>query len=620
MAARPPEECDLIMKGGVTSGIVYPPAVLELKDRYRFRSIGGASAGAIAAAVTAAAEYGREGGGFERLRRASGELAQEGFLKRLFQPAPALRPLFAVALDLAEQWPRRDKRTSRPAWRALRALAAALWRNDRGAVLGGAGLAALLAGGLGWLHARAARPEWLGRVLAAAVVIGLALVVVGGLAGGLRHLYRIATTGLPQNFHGLCPGLGQGALTNWLDGEIQKIAGLPVDGRALTFGDLREREIDLQMVTSNLAHHRPYLLPFDQGIFIFREEDCARLFPPRIVRQLVTEAPPSRSFALPEGHHFLPRRDRLPVIVATRLSLSFPILISAVPLYTISDAALRRKRRGEALVIDPDRGDLQRNWFSDGGISSNFPIHFFDRWLPSRPTFGITLASLPEDAFTTAAADELMPAYLSLGADEEDEAGEEAKELLRSVYLPRANSQVRPEWVPLESLPAFVYAIFATAQNFRDTTQAALPSYRERVVQIRLSDREGGLNLTMGREIIERVVDKGQRAGAALREFRFERHWWVRFRVLMSQLELELQRMEQKLEEDRMHYREILREQRPRSEGGESYPYDRPGSWAAEAEHRLGELRALVRGWGTNAFFAENPPRPEPALRVTPRI
>ena len=34
---HPTAECDLVMKGGITSGIVYPPAVLELAPRYRFR-------------------------------------------------------------------------------------------------------------------------------------------------------------------------------------------------------------------------------------------------------------------------------------------------------------------------------------------------------------------------------------------------------------------------------------------------------------------------------------------------------------------------------------------------------------------------------------------------------
>ena len=38
--------CNLVMKGGITSGIVYPPVVDELAKNYRFDHIGGASAGA----------------------------------------------------------------------------------------------------------------------------------------------------------------------------------------------------------------------------------------------------------------------------------------------------------------------------------------------------------------------------------------------------------------------------------------------------------------------------------------------------------------------------------------------------------------------------------------------
>lgn len=81
------EECDLVMKGGVTSGIVYPAIVLKLAKKYRFRSIGGTSAGAIAAAVTAAAEYGRDTGGFTKLKEISDQLSQENFLRNLFQPS-----------------------------------------------------------------------------------------------------------------------------------------------------------------------------------------------------------------------------------------------------------------------------------------------------------------------------------------------------------------------------------------------------------------------------------------------------------------------------------------------------------------------------------------------------
>ena len=35
--------CDVIMKGGITSGVVYPEALVRLSRKYRFKSIGGAS-------------------------------------------------------------------------------------------------------------------------------------------------------------------------------------------------------------------------------------------------------------------------------------------------------------------------------------------------------------------------------------------------------------------------------------------------------------------------------------------------------------------------------------------------------------------------------------------------
>jgi predicted acylesterase/phospholipase RssA len=55
-------QCDLVMKGGIASGLVYPKAIQELSTKFRFRDIGGTSAGAIAAVVTAAAEHGRRHG------------------------------------------------------------------------------------------------------------------------------------------------------------------------------------------------------------------------------------------------------------------------------------------------------------------------------------------------------------------------------------------------------------------------------------------------------------------------------------------------------------------------------------------------------------------------------
>ncbi len=63
------EETDMVMKGGITSGIVYPLAVCEMAKTKRFRNLGGSSAGGIAAAMAAAAELGRDAGGFNELAK-----------------------------------------------------------------------------------------------------------------------------------------------------------------------------------------------------------------------------------------------------------------------------------------------------------------------------------------------------------------------------------------------------------------------------------------------------------------------------------------------------------------------------------------------------------------------
>lgn len=70
--AIPARNCDIVMKGGITSGVVYPKAIAELAKEFRFKNVGGTSAGAIAAALAAAAEYARvsgKGAGFARLEQ-----------------------------------------------------------------------------------------------------------------------------------------------------------------------------------------------------------------------------------------------------------------------------------------------------------------------------------------------------------------------------------------------------------------------------------------------------------------------------------------------------------------------------------------------------------------------
>src|SRR5262249_60598377 len=79
--SKPP--CDLVMKGGITSGVVYPAAVLELAQTYRFRKIGGASAGGV---VGAAPPAGGGAGGGGRVPPPTGGGGEIG------QPGPPPRP------------------------------------------------------------------------------------------------------------------------------------------------------------------------------------------------------------------------------------------------------------------------------------------------------------------------------------------------------------------------------------------------------------------------------------------------------------------------------------------------------------------------------------------------
>jgi predicted acylesterase/phospholipase RssA len=108
----PPKDkfCDLVLKGGVTSGVVYPAAIVVLSKAYRFKSIGGTSIGAAGAALTAAAEYARRHGNeysFDQLgedltQAFSGQGDTPPLLPR-FQPAPGTRRLFNVFISSLER-------------------------------------------------------------------------------------------------------------------------------------------------------------------------------------------------------------------------------------------------------------------------------------------------------------------------------------------------------------------------------------------------------------------------------------------------------------------------------------------------------------------------------------
>jgi predicted acylesterase/phospholipase RssA len=531
-------ECDLVLKGGITSGVVYPQALERLAHDYRFRSIGGASAGAIAAGLAAAAEYRRQVAGDARgfsllneLPNVLGESKGENpLLLELFQPQARFRPFFRFLMAFARQSERSgDARALLVARGAVQNFPLHTWL---GAISGGA-LAALI--GLVGGHFTSAAGVLL------FVVGAVLLAVVGAALGALSGIWR-AVTELPLNGFGLCRGYdetpGVPQLTSWLHEQIQAAAGLSPE-KPLTFGQLREWGIALKVITSNLGYRAPHTVPFGEGeAWAFYDPRLwSALFPPEVMQHLVDASERCLDDARHENPKFadaielvqerhglliLPQ-DELPILVAVRLSLSFPVLLSAVPL---------------SFVDPPDRGSGKARscWLSDGGISSNFPVHFFDAPIPARPTFAINLEEVDDD----------FEGPLSWVAKTNQDG-------LRRPWV-----EMNPE-KGLSSLLAFLLAIFDTMQNWRDNSRLRLPGYRDRVAAVRLKPGEGGLNLNMTPARITDLAARGRAAADELAvHFNPERsselpsgvkttwdnHRWVRLLSALSGMETLLEEFE----------------------------------------------------------------------------
>ncbi len=487
---KPGRRCDVVMKGGITSGVVYPLGICRLAERFSLQNIGGTSAGAIAAALAAAAEYGRRRGtgtGFSELERLPDWLGRrpdgssDSNLFQLFQPQRSTRALFALLVAAI----------SNPGPTvAVEIVLSALRNWWLRAMLGAApGLAVLgvaffaLATDRGWLALLALFASALGSV---------ALMLIGALASVAFAVYRAAPSALARNGFGICSGISESSgsaapgdgvaqadggpvdgqpLTEWMHAVIAQASGVSV----LTFGDLwgagdGPREIDLAMITTCLTLGRPYRLPFaESDSFYFKESELRLLFPPDVVGHLISHS--SGAWTDPEHGRLraLPSPEGLPVVVAARLSLSFPLLLSTVPLYQ----------------LNADQ-TVTRCLFSDGGICSNFPIDFFDEALPRWPTFGINLAG-------------------PIGAD-----GKE-------VWMPDDNrSPIPAPSRKVAGVGGFAGAIRGAMQNWHDNQYVEQPGYRDRIVQVRFEEGEGGLNLNMPPTLIERLRDRGELAGAML--------------------------------------------------------------------------------------------------------
>jgi predicted acylesterase/phospholipase RssA len=617
--ANPRRLCDLVMKGGVTSGIVYPLAVSELAKVYSFKNIGGTSAGAIAAAAAAAAEYGRRRGlakatAFDGLAALPEWIGKPGRLVDMFRPDPKTRALFSLLMAGLNPKTTIGKVACVVGQLLIRfpvtalVLAIAVWvvRNW------------LLVGLTGATYVYA---------ITATIVLALLLFLVVVLL----FLYRQITRTLPANFYGMSRAYDPNApiakadspLTNWLTRYLNELAGKPLSEGPLTFGDLytaprppgdpvpdgpEYKAINLEMMTTALNPGRPYRLPFrdPDRLFYFSPEEFKKLFPPMVVEHMINHTP--QRGAIPpyatgcERLYPFPDPQDLPVVVATRMSLSFPVLLAAVPLYAVDYTLAQNQDETK-----PRRAE--RCWFSDGGICSNLPIHFFDAPFPLWPTFAINLKQFHPDHQT------------------EDGA----------VWLPKnVNSSWLPLWTRFEQpgrfgpLTDFLWAIINTMQNWQDNTQARVPGYRDRLVHVSQRDDEGGLNLNMARDVVTRLSDRGGRAGAALVQ-RFgdpaqlapagwTEHRWVRFRSCMELTQDWIQELAQAYPQA-IASDPSLEQVLMRASGTPPSSYRLGPADQKRAKKAMDALVLMWQDWHQNGTgFQSEPPSPTPELRVKARI
>ncbi len=706
---EPQEACDLVMKGGITSGVVYPKLIHDLSKRYRFRNIGGTSAGAIAAGACAAAEFGRQhgrAGAFERLNELPNELgrpvepSKRSRLLSLFQPHPSLQPHFGVLLQALNKKPLAavvgmllrllglNAGLVLVLLLAAAALLAPLVRSLSPAIawwpsFGMAFVALILVGVAAWRTAatrqvgmRGLAAGWLIVVLLLALgprlafdvpwswaLAGVALsLLVGGLLAwalllvvtGARFVLSLLR-GLHRNRYGLCSGQTMApparatealpGLTDWLTGYFDDLAGLKGRAHPLTFGDLwnggdrrAPGAVNLEVMTSAVSRQMIYGIPFRDGTptLYYDPNELKDYFPPRVMDWLDSVA--SKAEQPADGHKLrpddyapdttikngegagvrklrpFPRGADLPVVVAVRMSLSFPVLLSAVPLYSVDFSRKANQREKERMRAAIKAGqapaavfDATRIWFSDGGIGSNMPLHMFDALLPGHPTFAVNLKPQHPDH------------QITKEETKENEGGR--------IYLPEDNSSgslrywpAPEDGQPLGGLLGFLGSIVNTMQNWRDEIQFPYPGFKDRIVQISQRPSEGGLNLDMPQDAIDalghagsmaaqRLIDRfhpaGTQAGAG-----WTNHQTIRLRTFLGVMQ-------------------------PGSAA--LCPAIGSGHWAtlaktvsgySAAEHALaqsfladlGKLGALSSQGGQTISLERTAPKPLAQIRITPKI
>ena len=697
---RPPldQYCDLVLKGGVVDGVIYPGVLTELARHYRFQSIAGTSVGAIAASLAAASEYARRFGsddGFnEVLRKIPDELAkypdqnvQDTKLRTLFQPDEALKRLFNVFVEIA----------SVPLKEVTSKFFRTVWTNYQIEFFNGfffgyviAGLVAVLTSlpvkaiynclltlcnpGVMSLPVSSSILKLLHSILFGSLFGSLLAGLIVGLiciAWAIRREFKVFAN---RDGWGFCSGLSTDggkteALTEWLHKGIQGAAKLPL-GRPLTFQDLWDapggpkqdngqpvqKSIDLRMITTAVSHGRPYELPLgDLSVrLFFKLSELQDYFPESVIKHLADKALP---YTKPEMYYAVdPTKDDdrtvdpptdpkglrdfrelpvgdLPVLVAVRLSMNFPILFKAVALWAVDAQA--GPTAGSAVVKAPT---FRKAWFTDGGVTSNFPVHVFDAPVPKWPTFGVFI-------------DDQSPSNKYNGPD----APEPDK--LPRYWLPRFHTTGRAEkWMRISrghasnepasdltsAFASYLKAVIFTAKDWADHANMRMPGIRDRIVTVyKNGETNGGLNLKLEPDKIRNLsylngVDAGR---ALVRKFLTNPvvfnenlqgtpgwldHRWVRFNSYVNALKVYLTGFSANIDNARgaatISQQIDQAKQKPPLFYEKYFEHKLTDIQAEALKKTLVAIQALEAALATDTVVQPYTPKPQPELKNRARI
>lgn len=308
------QKYNLILKGGVSSGLIYPEFIAQIRKELEIGGFAGSSAGAIASALGACAELAWRDGdekSYERYAKSISDLTKN--LTSLFDPSLPFRALFKAILLIAPGSGRAKY------FQAIMCFAPT--------ILIGAFIALLI--------------SWITK---SGLIISILLIALGAFFALTIHMVSLLVMASKKYNFGICKGL---KLSEWISDAICEISA---KDSIIRFKDFEDAGIGFRLAISNLNNGSGMVLPNENLTLKFDKHEFAKLFPQNTMQYLekIQKEPQSAMWDLPMG-------SEMPILVALRISASCPALFEQIPFHT----------------------DKQKIYLSDGGICMNFPFDIF---------------------------------------------------------------------------------------------------------------------------------------------------------------------------------------------------------------------------------------------------